>query len=91
MDASEILIEPSQLERHLQNGAILLDARKAGEFKNGHIPGAMPLSTYEMLITNSSLENMRKFAQFVADRFSSVGVRMDRPVVVYDDITGMRA
>ena len=91
MDANEILLEPSQLERELQNGAVLLDARKAGEFKTGHIPGALPLSTYEMLVTNSSLENMRKFAQSVADRFSSVGVRTDRPVIVYDEITGMRA
>jgi thiosulfate/3-mercaptopyruvate sulfurtransferase len=95
MDASEILIEPSALETALEpkraTGTVLIDARKAGEFKNGHIPGALPLSTYEMLVTNSSLESMRTFAQSVADRFSSVGVRMDRPVVVYDEHTGMRA
>jgi len=91
MDASEILIEPSALETALMTGTILIDARKPGEFKKGHIPGAMPLSTYEMLVTDSSMESMRKFAQSVADRFSSVGVRMDRPVVVYDEQTGMRA
>ncbi len=91
MDASEILIEPSALKRALESGAILIDARKAGEFKKGHIPGAMPLSTYDSLVSDSSLENMRKFAQSMADRFSSVGVRLDRPVIVYDEHTGMRA
>ena len=48
------------------------------ELAAGSAPGALPLSTYEMLVTNSSLENMRKFAQSVAYRFSSVGVRMER-------------
>ena len=91
MDASEILIEPSALEAALRSGALVIDARKAGEFKKGHIPGAMPLSTYDAVVTDSSIENMRKFAQSIADRFSSVGVRLDRPVVVYDDDTGMRA
>lgn len=91
MDASEILIEPSKLPEALRTGAVLIDARKPGEFKTGHIPGAMPLSTYEMLVTDSSLEGMRTFAQSVADRFGSVGVRLDRPVIVYDEHTGMRA
>src|SRR5258706_6361903 len=91
MDASEILIEPSALEAALRAGALVIDARKAGEFKKGHIPGALPLSTYDAAVTDSSIESMRKFAQAMADRFSSVGVRLDRPVVVYDEHTGMRA
>ena len=91
MDASEILIEPSALGVALKTGTILIDARKPGEYKTGHIPGAMPLSTYDAVVTDSSLEGMRKFAQSIADRFSSVGVRFDRPVVVYDEHTGMRA
>src|SRR5258707_10603359 len=91
MDASEILIEPSALGTALRTGTILIDARKAGEFKKGHIPGAVPLSTYDAVVKNSSLEGMRNFAQSMADRFSSVGVRLDRPVVVYDEHSGMRA
>lgn len=91
MNASEILIEPAELESALATGAVLIDARKPGAFKTGHIPGAMPLSTYDALVDDSSLESMRRFAQAMADRFSSVGVRLDRPVVIYDDDTGMRA
>ncbi|MDB5808982.1 MAG: hypothetical protein JWN94_1104 [Betaproteobacteria bacterium] len=91
MDARDILIEPSELDAAMATGAVLIDARKAGEFKKGHIPGAMPLSTYDSLVDDSSLENMRKFAQSMADRYSSVGVRLERPVIVYDENTGMRA
>lgn len=91
MVPSDFLVEPSELERALANGALLIDARKPGEFKTGHIPGAMPLSTYEMLVQRSSLDGLRTFAQAIADRFSSIGVRLDRPVVVYDETTGMRA
>lgn len=91
MDASDFLIEPSEIEKALASGALLIDARKPGEFKSGHIPGAMPLSTYEILVERSTLDGMRAFAQTVADRFSSIGARLDRPVVVYDETTGMRA
>jgi thiosulfate/3-mercaptopyruvate sulfurtransferase len=91
MDASEILIEPSQLDAAMAKGAVLIDARKPGEFKNGHIPGAMPLSTYELLVNDSSLEGMKPFAEAAANRFSAVGVTSERPVIVYDEHTGMRA
>lgn len=91
MDATDFLIDPSKLDAAMATGAVLIDARKAGEFKKGHIPGSMPLSTYDSLVTNSSLEGMREFAEAMAHRFASVGVTNDRPVIVYDEETGMRA
>jgi thiosulfate/3-mercaptopyruvate sulfurtransferase len=91
MDATQVVIEPVALERALASGGVLLDVRKPGEFKKGHIPGAMPLSTYDSLVVDSSLESMRRFARSMADRFASAGVRLDRPVIVYDEHTGMRA
>lgn len=91
MDATSILIEPSELAAALAAGAVLIDARKAGAFKHGHIPGAMPLSTYDVIVPNTSLEGMKSFAEAMADRFSSVGVTHERPVIVYEEDTGMRA
>ena len=91
MDATDFLIEPSGLDAAMATGAVLIDARQAGAFKKGHIPGAMPLSTYNLLATDSSLDGMKVFAQSMADRFSSVGVTTERPVIVYDEETGMRA
>ena len=91
MDTTEIVIESPAIESALRDGAVLLDARKAGEFKKGHIAGALPFSTYQMFVNDSSIEGIRKFANSVAERFNSVGVRMDRPVVVYDENMGARA
>ena len=91
MDANEFLIEPSALPDALATGALLLDARKAGEFRKGHIPGAMPFSTYDTFVTDSSSDGMRAFALAIAYRFMGIGVRHDRAVIVYDEDTGMRA
>ncbi len=91
MDASEFLIEPSALAAALASGAVLIDARKAGEFKTGHIPGAIPLSTYDVLVNNSSLDGMKGFVEAAVHRFSAAGVSSERPVIVYDAETGMRA
>lgn len=91
MDAADFLIEPSELRAALTTGAVLIDARKPGDFRTGHIPGAMPLSTYDALVTNSALDGMREFGTAMSHRFSSVGVTMERPVIVYDGDTGMRA
>lgn len=91
MDATDFLIEPSALDAALATGAVLLDARKAGEFKHGHIPGAMPLTTYDVFVPNTSIEGMKAFAEAMASRFSSAGVTNERPVIVYEEDTGMRA
>jgi len=91
MEPVRFLVEPSELLAELRAGAILIDAREPGAFKRGHIPGAMPLSTYDTFATDTSLEGMRAFTEEMAQRFSCVGVTDQRPVIVYDEDTGMRA
>ena len=88
---SSFLIEPSELAKGQAAGAVIIDARKPGEFKNGHIPGAVPLTTYDAFVPNTTLEGMKTFASNMADRFRMAGVTLERPVVVYEDETGMRA
>jgi thiosulfate/3-mercaptopyruvate sulfurtransferase len=88
---ADYLIEPEALPDALNRGAVLLDVRKAGDYKNGHIPGAMPLSTYDELVSNSSIEGLKSFAEAMAHRFSSGGVTNERQVIIYDEATGQRA
>jgi len=88
---SYFLTEPSELAKAQANGAVVIDARKAGEFKNGHIPGAVPLTTYDALVPDTTLEGMKAFASNMADRFRMAGVTLERPVIVYEEETGMRA
>jgi thiosulfate/3-mercaptopyruvate sulfurtransferase len=85
------LIEPSELPAALAAGARLIDARKAGAFARGHIPGSAPFSTYDEFVPNTTLDGMAAFAAEMAFRYSTAGATPDRPVVLYEDDTGMRA
>lgn len=87
-ESTHFLIEPSGLTKALANGAVLIDARPGDEFKHGHIPGAVPFSTYDVFVPNTSVDGMRTFAQAMGQRFSIAGVSNERHVIVYDDATG---
>ncbi len=90
-DSTGFLIEPDELVKMLGGNAIIIDARKPEFFKIGHIPGAVPFSTYGLLAEDTSIDGMKRFAEAIAKRFMMAGVTLDRPVVVYDDDTGMYA
>ena len=90
MEAS-FLIEPSELPAALAAGALLIDTRKPGAFARGHIPGAAPFSTYDDFVPNTTFEGMKAFAVAMAFRFATTGATHERPVIVYEDDTGMRA
>jgi len=87
-ESTHFLIEPSGLTAALANGAVLIDARPGDEFKHGHIPGAVPFSTYDVFVPNTSVDGMKTFAQAMGQRFSIAGVSNERQVIVYDDDTG---
>ena len=91
LGASEFLIEPDDLVKLLGGNVVIIDARKPGLFGAGHLPGAVPFSTYGMLAEDTSVDGIKRFAEGVASRFMMAGVALDRPVVVYDDDTGMYA
>ena len=90
-ETSDFLIEPGELGRALAEGALLLDTRRDGAFELGHIPGALPFSTYDVFVPGTTLEGMNAFAADMAGRYSMAGASNERPIVVYDDETGMRA
>src|ERR1043165_1370224 len=87
-EPTSFLIEPSALPAALARGAILIDARPNDEFKSGHIPGAVPFSTYEVFVPNTSIDAMQAFAQDMGQRFSTAGVSNEKHVILYDDNTG---
>jgi thiosulfate/3-mercaptopyruvate sulfurtransferase len=90
-DAADFLIEPDELVKLLDSNTIIIDARDFEDFERGHIPGAVPSSTYELMAGDTRLDRMQPFIEALANRFMIAGVTLERPVVVYDDDTGMRA
>ncbi len=70
---------------------VVIDARTPEAYAKEHIPGAVFLTTYGCFVPDSSPAGMQAFADDVAKRYADIGVSHDKPVVVYEDATGMRA
>jgi len=86
----DFLIEPAEL-RKLDGAVTLIDARTEQAYDAGHIPGAAFLTTYHCFVPDTSPAGMSAFIADVTARYAAIGVSHDRPVVVYEDETGMRA
>ena len=91
LESDSFLIEPDELVKLLGGNLVLIDARPHGEFKKGHIAGALPFSTYDTLALDTRLDGMKAFEHSMTLSMMTAGITLERPVVVYDDGSGMRA
>ena len=100
----ELLIEPSELAGRLGLGApegtasaaageapVLLDLRPAEAFTAGHIPGAAHLDLFGLSLIDTDPAPLAAFLWMIAHLLTSRGVDAARPVVVYDEQSGIRA
>ena len=92
MAQMEFLIEPGKLLEEAKRGdVVIVDTRKAADYAAGHIPRAINFNTYRSFALDTRAEGLAKFARDVAALYAAVGVSSNRPVVVYEADTGMRA
>jgi thiosulfate/3-mercaptopyruvate sulfurtransferase len=88
----DFLIEPRELlEQARQSDVLIVDTRKPAEYAKGHLPGAINFSTYDLFALDTRAEGLSAFARDVAARYAAAGVSKNRPVVLYEGDTGMRA
>ena len=100
----ELLIEPSELAGRLGLGGeeapgsgvaddtpVLLDLRPAEAFAAGHIPGAAHLDLFGLSLVDTDPGPLAAFLWIIARLLAARGVDSERPVVVYDDQSGIRA
>ena len=71
--------------------ALLIDLRPAEEFARGHLPGAVHLDLWGLSLIDTSDAPLKAFMWMIGHLFSLRGVTPDRPVVVYEKDSGMRA
>jgi len=71
--------------------AVVIDLRPAEQFAAGHIPGAVHLDLWGVSLIDTSDAPLRAFMWMIAHLFALRGVSSDRPVVVYEADSGMRA
>ena len=99
-----LLIDPSELAGRLDPGRagdarsggadnrfVLLDLRPAEAFAAGHIPGAAHLDLFGLSLIDTDPAPLRAFLWMIAHLLTSRGVDAGRPVVVYDEQSGIRA
>ena len=88
-----MLITPQELQQELQSAQppLLLDLRPAEEFAAGHLAGAFHLDLWGVSLIDTSEAPLRAFMWMIGHLFSLRGVTPDRPVVVYEGKSGLRA
>ena len=71
--------------------ALVIDLRPAEEFAVSRIPGAVHLDLWGVSLIDTSEAPLRAFMWMIGHLFSLRGVTPERPVVVYEDDSGLRA
>jgi thiosulfate/3-mercaptopyruvate sulfurtransferase len=88
----QLLITAKALhERVGPTGPLVVDLRPAEEFARGIIPGAVHLDLYGVSLVDTEPAPMRAFLWIIEHLLATRGVAADRPVVVYDECSGIRA
>ena len=98
----ELLIPPRQLAGALGMTAVapspplaappvIVDARPAESFAQGHIPGAVSLDLWGFSLIDTDEAPRAAFLWMIHHVLEQRGISASRPVIVYDDTTGMRA
>jgi thiosulfate/3-mercaptopyruvate sulfurtransferase len=86
------LVEAAALKDEIRSGKpLIIDVRMPAGYAKGHIRGAVNFSTYDFFATDTRPAGLVALAQEMAARYAAAGVSIDRPVVVYEEDTGMRA
>jgi thiosulfate/3-mercaptopyruvate sulfurtransferase len=89
-DHPDLLISPAELAQALDWPQVI-DTRPAEDFAAGRIPGAIHLDLWAFSLNNTDPAPLQSFLWMVAHVLAARGIDPARPVVVYDDISGMRA
>lgn len=70
---------------------IVVDTRPAESFAEGHIPGAIHLDLWGFSLIDTDEAPRKAFLWMIHHVLEQRGISAARPVVVYDETTGMRA
>jgi len=79
-----VIVEAGWLAKtQASTNPLIIDARPLSQYQAGHIPGAVSLPVTDLNGEGKNQHNLGSIPQIEA-LFGGVGLRMDRPVVVYD-------
>lgn len=70
---------------------LVIDARSFGEYKKGHIPGAINFDLFQLHWFDTSKRGIQDFNRQTRILLSHIGVKGNSHVVFYDNISGVSA
>ncbi|MFG6117971.1 rhodanese-like domain-containing protein [Thalassobacillus sp. B23F22_16] len=86
---SELLVDTDWVEDNAEN-VTLIDTRREG-YEGGHIPGAIPFSTSDLVDPDAEFDGVLLEAEGFAAKMQDIGVNQDETVVIYDDGSSLSA
>jgi thiosulfate/3-mercaptopyruvate sulfurtransferase len=86
------LVGTEELATRLAEPALcLIDTRPASAFAMGHLPGAVHLDLFGLSLRDTRPAPLVAYEWMIQHLFELRGVRRERPIVVYEEDSGMRA
>ncbi len=70
---------------------VILDLRQAELYAAGHVPGAVHVDLFGVSLIDTDPAPLRAFLWMIEHVLAARGVTADRPVIVYDEQSGIRA
>jgi thiosulfate/3-mercaptopyruvate sulfurtransferase len=91
-DNPDLLWSPEQLySRRGDPNVAIIDVRAAATFAQGWIPGAVHFDLYGISLNDTSPKPLAAFMWMLQHLFEQRGVNLDKTVVFYEGVSGMRA
>ncbi len=87
---TSFIISVDELEK-VRGSCVLIDARLRKNYEKRHIPGAVNVDLYIYHWADSTPAGLRAFADQLTKIFAWAGVKNDKRIVFYDDVSGMYA
>jgi thiosulfate/3-mercaptopyruvate sulfurtransferase len=92
---SQLLIAPRELAAVLEGEErarpLVLDLRPPEAYTAGHVPGAIHIDLWGLSLTDTDPAPLKAFMWMIEHVLAVHGVTADRPVVIYDEQSGIRA
>ena len=85
------IISSSSLLSRIQNNdkkLIIVDTRSFGEYLEGHIPNSVNLELMQFHWIDTKSKGIKYFNKQAIELFSLLGIKDNRYVIFYDDISG---
>lgn len=87
----QLLTDESWLEEHLTDDELVLIDARSGGFEEGHIPGAVHLSSGQLNDAENEVNGFLLGEEDFTELLQSLGVNQDSTVVIYDDGSALAA